>query len=135
MPAAPLLELSTLAPERPFIVIDENRYELAMAEDLGLVEVAEMTRAEKEVAELQASDLDDLTAPKRAAELLLQMTRRILRAPDEVIVRLTDFQRLAVCNAFTRSVRGTTPAPNRARRRTGARSSRTSAPSTAPTTG
>lgn len=134
--AEPLLSLSTLAPERPFITIDGARYELAVPDDFGLTETAAILRAEEGMKSL--GDTNDEAAVEAAKTHLRTVTSRVLRAPPEVIAKLRDFQCLEVVEAFTRAVgKMSTRTPNRAtrRRQTGATSSRASRASSAPTTG
>lgn len=137
----PLLELSTLAPERPFIVIDDRKYEFNVPEDFGILEIAAMAREETELRSLEAIDDAEAQSPvvvNRIVELLDTGVRRALREPGEIVDKLRDHQKLAIVDAFTRSVRTTTTAPNRASRRTRSTtpsSSRRSARRSAPATG
>ena len=138
-----LLDLSTLVPDRPFIRIDGKAFDLRVPEDFGLVGQAKVGRIMDRLGPLSARIAD---APEsiseddveEASRLLSEACALLVDAPAEVLDRLNDQQRLAVVSAFTQAsetMKRPTPAPNRASRRTGARSSRASRPRTAPTTG
>lgn len=135
--AKPLLELSTLAPERPHITIDGERYPIALPEDYGLVDQAKMQRLQREALaaqeEIQHSpdDVGEETAT-RMGDLLRRMVTMVLPGlPEEIAAKLTDAHRLRIIEVFMQAV---SPAPNRqarrTRRRTGATSSRGSSAST-----
>lgn len=98
----PLLELSTLAPKRPTVTIDENIYELRAAGELGIVEEQELRSEGAEFAKLWGKE--DLTANgrKRLKMLLDKMFDRILMAPEEVKAGLSDSQRQRLIMVFTR---------------------------------
>lgn len=108
--AAPLLSLST--PNRPFLTIDGQPYELAVPDDFGLVEV---NRLQGILARLNAirPRADELSEAEVASlvEILRVGAALTLRAPAEVLERLTDRQRLAIIDAFA------TASTNRATRR------------------
>lgn len=139
----PLLELSTLAPERPHIVIDGERYEMALPQEYGLLEQARMQRFQREALAAQEAirrspgDVGEEMAA-RMSDMLRGMVAIVLPAlPEEVAAKLTDAHRLRIIEVFTRAV---SPTPNRqarrdatahrARRRTGATSSLASSAST-----
>jgi hypothetical protein len=137
----PLLELETLVPERPFVTVDGDRYELAVPADFGILQMVRLERLLERLDRLDVADdeLDDAAA-RQAEEIIHEAAVMVLRAPDEVIRRLRVAQKLAVVRAFGQASRRTPSQPrNRAQRRasrpTGASSSPASAASTAATTG
>ena len=138
-----LLDLSTLV-ERPWLTIDGKRYDMRVPSDFGLIHIAQFLREKEEIDDLMATQADqpatDERTVGRVVDLLTSACERIVVAPPEVLARLTDFQKLAVVDAFTRTVGVTEPTtPNRQARRTrrptGAKSSATSAKRTVPTSG
>jgi hypothetical protein len=140
--AKPLLDLSTLDPlERPFILIDGERYDLMVPGDFGLIALNKLDQMSAKVTEMQARQKGEVLSDEDAAELtavLGTVVGQILRAPAEVIEKLSDIQRLAVLGSFMPASSEAAPAKPRnprARRRTGESSSRASRASTAPATG
>lgn len=137
----PLLELSTLAPERPHILIDGKRYEMAVPEDFGLIEQARFARLSRQVNEMglsQSLDSLDEEQAERVSGLLREMVASVLPGiPGEMLDKLTDQHALRIVEVFTKAVGPRTPSNRKARRRTGARSSPASSASTedAPSTG
>lgn len=141
--ARPLLDLSTLDPvDRPFILIDAVRYEYNVPADFG---IQALNRLDQMVAAVNAMqprpDASGTLSEEDATALsaaLLTVVQHVLRAPAEVIEKLTDVQRLAIVAAFTpASPAG--PAKRQTPRtrppRTGATSSRASRASTGRRTG
>ena len=99
--STPVLSLSTLV-ECPVVAIDGERYALHPADSLSL-----FVRMELEATERQLSQL--LSAPARTnvekadvARLLDQVCRKVLEAPDAVHAKLTDVQRMLICEVFIR---------------------------------
>lgn len=137
--AAPILDLSTLAPERPFLTIDGERYELAMPDDFGFVELAHFERLMRECDELQTQGDEAIPVTQdvaaRLSVVLSEATSLVLKAPPEVQSKLSDWHRLRVIEAFTPAVEAATPRTMTKGRRTSGRSSRASRASTAPPTG
>lgn len=143
--AEPLLDLTTLDPiDRPFITIDGERHELAVASDFGILAYGRLdnlvTRLEAIRDTATGDDADPLTQGQidELDRILKVGVEMVLRAPKRVLAKLTDTQRLMVIQAFTTASRRTARKtnPNRAaRRRTGVRSSQSSAASTATTPG
>lgn len=76
--AAPVLNLRTLEPERPGVIIDDERYDLAVMSDFGLIEQARLGRLMVETGELQARLIaqDEAARPEqqRIAGELAQLT-------------------------------------------------------------
>lgn len=138
--ADPILDLSTLAPERPFIRIDGARHDLRVSGDFGIRELAGYNRLTTEAIELQSrvdtdAPLTDEEA-ERLSSLLGDAVRYVLMAPDAVVAKLSDEQRMAVLAAFTNTAsRAATPTNRKRRRSTSVRSRHASRRATAPTTG
>lgn len=134
---AHLLDLSTLAPERPTVRIDGAVYAMALPTDFGLVEHARLQRLQAKAAALQAltdpSD-EDVADLARVVDDLAALVLPGL--PAEVRARLGDMQRLAIVQAFRAALgQAATPAPAaaapRPTRSIGATRSRASSGSTA----
>jgi hypothetical protein len=96
---APLLSLDTLT-ERPSVVIDGTAYALSLPDTLSAVDYHRYSKLTPRFERLWGQDeLSD----EEAAELeriLATICRIVLDAPAEVLERLTDLQRLSVCQAF-----------------------------------
>lgn len=137
--AAPILDLSTLAPERPTVVINRQPYELRMPDDFGLIELA---RYERLMHESQAIQNRKSKAPitvdeaQKLSTVLAEAVQLVLQAPADVLAELSDWNRIAILEAFTPAVTGAaTPRKKPRSRSTSGRSSRASRASTAPATG
>lgn len=134
----PLLTLETLEPDRPFIEIDGETYELAVPEDFGLIESARFAKLVRQArdAEKSTADMTDQDEAVDAAidaleQLADSAAAMVLRAPDEVRARLNSSQKLQVVSAFsqatTRRTRTSPPKKTvRQRRSTSGSSSRSS---------
>lgn len=132
MGGRPLLELSTLSPERPNIVIDGTAYELAVPSDFGLREQARLLRLQRAVEPLQGADDPSDEEVEAAAQALEEITRLLVRgAPAEVLARLTDGQRIQIAQAFTEAASPKTDAAPPDQIQTGETSSLASSVSTA----
>ena len=144
---APILELSTLAPERPKIRIDGHEWEIAVQADFGLIAGNHLKRLHKPMLEYQATVDDDPTDEVVDAMIaaLSAFTLMVVRgATPELINSLTENQQLQIVEVFTNAAGGTTspeveiPAPTpptRRRRSTSGTSSQDSKDSTDPKTG
>lgn len=103
----PLLDLTTLEPERQLVVIktkedpDGKSYELRTMADFGIAEQQWLSQAGREYQRLW--DKVKLTdrEKRRLKHLLDEMTDKVLDAPKEVIKTLKDWQRAQVVLAFT----------------------------------
>jgi hypothetical protein len=138
----PLLDLSTLDPEeRAYILIDGVRYDLLAPADFGLLGLNRLDRMVDQVnAMMDRNKGGETLSDEETIELTLilkTVVGEVLRAPTDVLEKLTDIKRLAILQAFTPAspMAVTTKRPNRATRRTGASSSRASRASTARATG
>lgn len=141
----PLLDLTTLAPERQFITIDGERYDLVLPSELGLKDALWLDRMSERGRQLAAKGADGFTDEefKELDRLLDQAVQMIvLGLPDEVRARLTVIHKVRLLEVFTQALSGSQPAgQNRAqrraverqRKRTGASSSRASNGSTGAT--
>jgi hypothetical protein len=138
MTTKPLLEFSTLEPERPLIRIDGADYHLAILSDFGLQAQSRIARLMAEGAELEQevsaipppeptgnADADAalmaLSAiPEAAADrtmaLLDEVIDMILLAPPEVRARLNEVQKRLVVEAFTPTVAAATPTGTKGRK-------------------
>jgi phage terminase large subunit-like protein len=136
--AKPILEFSTLAPERPKILIDGELYELRVLADFGLLEQSRLSRLMVEGRELEriveaapppASTGDATTdaalaaldavgeaEAKRVNTLLDESIELILRAPADVRARLSEIQKRQIIEAFTPTVGAATPTATNGRR-------------------
>jgi|CXWL01.1.fsa_nt_gi hypothetical protein len=95
-----LLELTTEAPERACIRIDDNLYQLRSREDLGLKEDAEFSgmMTDFEVAS-NAKDWRQM-----AAVLDRMVQGVVIDMPAEVLAKLNDTKKLKIVQAFTTEV-------------------------------
>jgi hypothetical protein len=138
MTTTPLLDFSTLAPERPKIRIDGQMYELSLMSDFGLVAQSRISRLMTEAAELEQAIIDRPPAQptgnaeadaaiaslgavgedeaERAMHLLDDIVEIILRAPDDVRARLNEAQKRQLLLAFTAAVAAATPTRTKSRR-------------------
>lgn len=144
----PLLDLTTLAPDRESIFIDGQPYELIAPREASLRENAIIDRCRRAL-NLVSEQVDKTLTPekrKQADKVITAALATAVRvlvpdAPDDVLAKLNDNQRLAIVQAFTRAARQKREATpvNRAERRrsrsTTGSSSPASAGSTAPMTG
>ncbi len=139
MAEKPILELSTLVPDRPIIKIDGQSYEMAVYEDLSFKDEALLKKAGRMLVE--ASKAEDPT--NEQFDELAQLVNRSLRVvvpgiPDDVFHKLPDGHKVQILMAFTRAARRTilsppseTGATKNSNRRTSVKSSRSSKGSTA----
>lgn len=99
--ADPILELSTLAPTRPTIEIDDATYELAVADDLSLEDQQFMYSRGKRVGELMELPKMAASQAKELKMIVDRMLHTVLRdLPDEVSDKLSAMQKIQVINAF-----------------------------------
>lgn len=155
----PLLDFTTLEPERPKIAIDGKLYELALLSDFGLLAQSRLARLMREAAAIQQAVEDRPAEPstgndeidaalagleavpedeaERVMRLLDEIVATVLRAPDDVREKLSEVQKRQLIEAFTATVTAAAPTTPKSRpsRSTSARSSRSSARPTARATG
>ena len=101
----PLLSLDTLS-ERYTVVIDGVLREMLNPQELSIVDYH---RLGKKGARLEAiMEADDPSEEEwaEARQIMDELCRSVLLAPDEVHERLSDTHRLQVTNAFTGLLRG-----------------------------
>lgn len=96
--ADPILDLSTLIPDRPLIRIDGATYHLRSPDELTLAESLQFARWGRQIADLskapdQEADLEQLLRSVAAAALA--------DVPDEVKSRLSLPNNLAIVEVFT----------------------------------
>ena len=138
--SAPILELSTLAPERPRIRIDGVDWEIAVQADFGLLDTEKLKRLHKPFSEYyEADDATDEVVGAMVAALGTFVLLVVRGATPELIQKLTDPQQLEIVGVFTNAAGWTTspevetpaPIPPTPRRRsTSGKSSRGSNDST-----
>ena len=99
----PVLSLSTLAPDRPIIEIDDTHYEIAVTGDLGLVESHKLDALQPSMlafSEIKGPPSQD--ALEEVADTLKSFVALIVLECDEsVIDKLNDGQRMAIVNVVT----------------------------------
>ena len=104
---AEILDLQTRQ-ERPSIRIDGTVYELILPSDLDLEEAIWLEKAGRKIgifSETLKDDEKNEEAARQLRELLKRFVSILLReAPEEVIERLSDVQRLAVVNAYSQKI-------------------------------
>lgn len=135
--AKPLLSISTLAPDRPLIDIDGRFYELKARDDLGLEDLVQLDAFLQQYSVLIAFVQGGGKPTKEDGAALDVAMDRLLRifldAPDAVQDKLLPSHRLSILLAFSEASpkpAQTATQPNRANRRSGAKSSRRSSAST-----
>ena len=97
----PVLELSTLAPTRPIITIDGQRFEVAVTGDFGILDSHKLDALQPIVTAYQQENAtaDDIAAFADALHTFTQLV--LLNAPQEVVEKLTEAQMLQVIGVFT----------------------------------
>ena len=147
---APILELSTLAPERPKVRIDGVEWEIAVQTDFGLVAGNHLKRLHKPMSDylttVDDNPTDEVVDAMVAA--LSSFTLLVVRdATPELVASLTENQQLSIVEVFTSAAGWTTspevetsptpptPAKPTRRRSTSATSSQGSSGSTGTKTG
>lgn len=98
----PILNLSTIA-KRPFVLIDDMPYDLALPDTLSLLEYRHLATLLPRLEALwmrakagtitKAEDLELSTAFKRVCAT-------VLKAPESVLSKLSDIQRVAIYGSF-----------------------------------
>ena len=144
--SAPILELSTLAPERPKVKIDGHEYEIAVQTDFGLIAGNNLKRLHQPMSDylttVDDTPTDDVIAAMVAA--LSSFTLLVIRgATQELVDSLNENQQLQIVEVFTNAAGWTTspevttptPATPTRRRSTSEKSSRGSNGSTVRKTG
>lgn len=95
-----LLELSTEAPERSVIKIDDKLYELRSREDLGLREDAEFSGMMEDFK--TAQDAKDWRQMSAVLDRMVQGV--VMGMPPELLAKLNDAKKLKIVQAFTTEV-------------------------------
>ncbi len=101
-PLPPILDLQTVAPAKPTILIDSKPYEIHLMGDYGIEEQHVISREQAEFDRLWETDPKDLKREekKRLGLILDRLVRKALDAPSEVIDKLNDEQRKEVVQVF-----------------------------------
>lgn len=137
MSTKPLLEFTTLEPERPFITIDGKAYTLSLMTDFGLQAQSRLARLMKEASDiareveaepaveptgnaetdaaLRALGAISESAAERVTALLDEIVEMILRAPADVRAKLSEIDKRRLIEAFTPTVSAATPARTKSR--------------------
>ena len=122
----PVLSLSTLAPDRPVIEIDNEKYEIATEGDLGLVNSGRLDELRPTMVAFS-----NIKGNKRTPKVLADMSdafktfvELIVRDCDKSVTdKLNDSQRMAIIGVFTdvTTVNVTEPKPKSRTSRNGKR--------------
>ncbi|MEE8466653.1 MAG: hypothetical protein V3S68_09265 [Dehalococcoidia bacterium] len=98
----PVLSLSTLAPDRPVIEIDDKQYEVAIEGDLGLVESLKLEALQPQILAFTKKgprSLKTLEDMVEASKVFVELI--VLDCDKSVTDKLTDIQRGAIVKVFT----------------------------------
>ena len=99
------LSISTAAPKRKRISIDDAEYELATTDDLELKESLMLGQAGKRVQKCMSGEITD-TGVEEIQTLLDKVVRRVvIGLPDEVFAKLRDGHKIAIMEAFNKAAR------------------------------
>ena len=94
----PLLDLDTLA-ERPFVLIDQVKYELRTPEEVSVLEHRRLGKLGARLDAIEKTEDPSEEEEQEYEQLLKTLSGRVLLAPDEVKARLNSSQRVAVAVA------------------------------------
>lgn len=97
---APLLDIFTTR-DRPFIRIDGADYELRTSNDLTLEAYRAIERAAPRINTLIVKSGMSPAEESELSQLLDMVCRRALVAPDDLLGRLGDINRMVIFTAFT----------------------------------
>ena len=132
MAQEPILNLSTLAPDRPKVIIDGYTYEIAVVADLGILSHHRIKQLHPSLEAYSQANASGEDPPEElviaAVSAMEEFTKIVLLgATHELIHKLSDEQRVQIIGVFTAAA-GWSPTeetrPKRkARRRTTGRSS------------
>ena len=99
------LSISTAAPKRKRISIDDAEYELATTDDLELKESLVLGQAGKRVQKCMQGEISD-AGVEEIQTLLDQVVRRVVIAlPEEVFAKLRSVHKVAIMEAFNEAAR------------------------------
>lgn len=115
----PVLDLGSLNPDRPHILIDGQSYRMKVSMDIDLVTLAKITEIDQR---LDPQSKKAKPTPKDAAEFsraIDEGVRHIMYdpIPDEVMGKLNEVAKLAILNAFPLATARAGSRANRAARR------------------
>lgn len=95
----PLLDLDTLI-KRPFILIDDIKYDIRSPEELSVIEAHRFMRRGDKISELAKQDGEEVEEQLDA--LIEQSVRAIfIDLPDEMLAKLSGAKRWEIVDAFT----------------------------------
>lgn len=107
-----VLDLDALVPDRPTVRINGTDYELHVPGDFGARESVRFQRLQATLTRLGAlPEPTDADAEAISEALTEAMRLLFVNCPEEVLVTLTDGQKLAVLQVFPKAVQGTPPPP------------------------
>ncbi len=105
----PLLSIDTIAPERPFILIDGEPYELSLLTDFGIEAHGRLARYQESWARLEK--LDDPSRQPQESDvadvqiMLREFVPMVVRGADaEILDKLNDQQKFGILRVFLVSV-------------------------------
>lgn len=98
--AAPILDLDTFA-DRPTVLIDGTEYELLTHSLLSPLDGHRMSTAYARISELMEKAALTPEEEHELEALPDRMCRMVLEAPEEVHVKLTKKQRMAILSTFS----------------------------------
>ena len=100
--APPLLDLKTLV-ERPTIAIDDELYEILSPDELTIVDSHRFAAWGKRIDALMAKKVLTKSNKKELGKILGDLGGRIMvGVPEDLRAKLSDAQRMAVAEVFTR---------------------------------
>ena len=136
----PLLNISTLIPEKKQIAIDGELYDLLSFADMGVREQTRFVRIGQEVRAL--SNMDDMKVEDADIldALVRQFVSMVVSVPDEILAKLSFYHCSAIIQVFTKAAGIELPPPGKSEKQsqpTGAKLSQPSKDSMeeAPTSG
>ena len=100
----PLLDLSTLAPTRPTIRIDNVNYQMHVMADFGAVDLFHVRRLGRSALKIQQMGDDEYTladAEEFSTNLSMQVGMVIIDLPDDVLAKLTDPMKGSILEVFS----------------------------------
>jgi hypothetical protein len=100
----PLLEVAELAPERPFLLLEENRYDLRLTSEFSAREHADFTRDVREFDGLWGQETRNRADGKRMEQLLDRLFDKVVVDPKTIRAdlgrKLTPFWKREVVLTF-----------------------------------
>ena len=106
----PLLDLSTLAPDRPIIRIDGTDYQMHVMTDFGAVDlyhVRALGNAALAIQRVKEKDYTEQHAKDFSENLSQQVQMVLIDLPDEVLEQLTDRMKGNILEVFSKTAAAT----------------------------